>query len=49
MKKLFVTFAMLLGSGSAAYAAAPETAANLAGACCAALGACCELALACCA
>ncbi len=48
MKKLIAT-AVMLASGSAAYAAAPETVSGIASACCSALAVCCQLALGCCA
>ncbi len=48
MKKLSAIAAVLLMSGTGAYAAAPEAISQAAASCCAALAACCQAGLACC-
>ena len=48
MKKFLVVGAALLGSSSAAYAAAPDTVASFAMSCCDLVLACCDVAMSCC-
>ena len=48
MKKFIVVGAALLGSSSAAYAAAPDTVASFAMSCCDLVLACCDVAMSCC-
>lgn len=48
MKKYIVTAIMLIGTSSAAYAAAPEQVAGLAMSCCDLVLACCDVAKSCC-
>ncbi len=48
MTKFYATTAVLLLSGTSAYAAAPEVVTNGLSSCCSALAACCEALLACC-
>lgn len=48
MKKVYATAAMVLMSGTTAYAAAPDAATQALAACCSALAACCQAILACC-
>jgi hypothetical protein len=48
MKKYIIVAAVLLGSGSAALAAAPDQVASLAMSCCDLVLACCDAAMNCC-
>ena len=48
MKKYIIAAAVLLGSSSAAFAAAPDQVASLAMSCCDLVLACCEAAMDCC-
>jgi len=48
MKKYILTAAVLLGSSSAAFAAAPDQIASLAISCCDLVLACCDAAISCC-
>jgi cysteine synthase len=48
MKKFITVAALLLGSSSAAFAAAPDQIANLAMSCCDLVLACCDAAMSCC-
>jgi len=48
MKIRIFTAAVLLTSGTGAYAAAPGTVSDILASCCSAIAACCEAALACC-
>ena len=48
MKKYIITAAVLLGSSSAAFAAAPDQVASLAMSCCDLVLACCDAAMDCC-
>jgi mevalonate pyrophosphate decarboxylase len=48
MKRSILTAAVLLGSSSAAFAAAPDQVASLAMSCCDLVLACCDVAMSCC-